>query len=153
MAAGMRLLVQAVSTLALHGPFPAPLFPSPRSWITTVLPLVFVLAVNAVKEGYDDACRHRNDAQINNRRVLMLDAEEGEVSVFWKDVVAGDLIKVRGGGRFVAGAHAWQHAGQHATLQKGKSGQPTSWLACAGPGLWPLGGACKRHATTLQHTR
>jgi len=56
-----------------------------------------VLAVNAVKEGYDDACRHRNDTQINNRRVLMLDRGAGEVSVFWKDVVAGDLIKVLDG--------------------------------------------------------
>ncbi|KAI8470537.1 MAG: ATPase, phospholipid transporter [Monoraphidium minutum] len=70
---------------------------SPTSWFTTVAPLVFVLAVNAVKEGYDDACRHRNDTQINNRRVIMLEAEQGEVSVFWKDIVAGDLIKVMEG--------------------------------------------------------
>lgn len=78
--------------------------PTPaRSWFTTVAPLVFVLAVNAIKEGYDDACRHRNDSQINNRRVLMLDAEQGEVSVFWKDVVAGDLIKVRAGGVLLGG--------------------------------------------------
>ncbi|KIY95371.1 ATPase, class I, type 8B, member 2 [Monoraphidium neglectum] len=69
---------------------------SPTSWFTTVAPLVFVLAVNAVKEGYDDACRHRNDTQINNRRVIMLDGEAGEVLVYWKDVVAGDLIKARG---------------------------------------------------------
>lgn len=67
---------------------------SPTSWFTTVAPLVFVLAVNAIKEGYDDACRHRNDKQINNRKVLMLEAEQGEVPVFWKDIVAGDLIKV-----------------------------------------------------------
>lgn len=71
------------------------LLPPPRSWFTTVAPLVFVLAVNAVKEGYDDVCRHRNDSQINNRIVLMLDEAAGEVPVFWKDVVAGDLIKVR----------------------------------------------------------
>ena len=53
-----------------------------------------MLAVNAVKEGYDDACRHRNDAQVNNRVVLLLDKERGEVPVFWKDVVEGDLLKV-----------------------------------------------------------
>lgn len=70
--------------------------PLARSWFTTVAPLVFVLAVNAIKEGYDDACRHRNDTQINNRRVIMLDGRAGEVSVYWKDIVAGDLIKVGG---------------------------------------------------------
>jgi len=42
---------------------------SPTSWFTTVAPLVFVLAVNAVKEGYDDFNRHKNDQQINNRTV------------------------------------------------------------------------------------
>lgn len=69
--------------------------PARRSWFTTVAPLVFVLTVNAVKEGYDDACRHRNDKQVNNRRVLMLDEAAGEVPVFWKDIVAGDFIKAR----------------------------------------------------------
>lgn len=74
---------------------------SPTSWFTTVAPLVFVLAVNAIKEGYDDVHRHRNDRQINNREVLRLDTahshaeQHGQVKVFWKDVIAGDLIKVR----------------------------------------------------------
>lgn len=74
---------------------------SPTSWFTTVAPLVFVLAVNAIKEGYDDVHRHKNDNQINNREVLRLDLarshtdEKGQVKTFWKDVVAGDLIKVR----------------------------------------------------------
>ena len=32
---------------------------SPTSWFTTVLPLVCVLLINAVKEGYDDYHRHK----------------------------------------------------------------------------------------------
>lgn len=32
---------------------------SPTSIFTTVAPLVFVLTVNAIKEGYDDVHRHR----------------------------------------------------------------------------------------------
>ncbi|KAF8063036.1 ATP8B4 [Scenedesmus sp. PABB004] len=68
---------------------------SPTSWFTTVAPLVFVLAVNAIKEGYDDVHRHRNDSGVNNRTVLLLSAASGEAEVAWKDVVAGDLIKVR----------------------------------------------------------
>eukprot|EP00775_Hariotina_reticulata_P007204 gene7204-7418_t len=70
---------------------------SPTSWFTTVAPLVFVLAVNAIKEGYDDVHRHRNDNQINNRHVLLLSQDREEHEIYWKDVVAGDLIKVRAG--------------------------------------------------------
>lgn len=36
----------------------------------------------------------RNDNQINNRKVLLLSRDLGEHEVYWKDVVAGDLIKV-----------------------------------------------------------
>jgi len=36
----------------------------------------------------------RNDNQVNNRLVLLLSSEHGEQEVYWKDVVAGDLIKV-----------------------------------------------------------
>ncbi len=32
---------------------------SPTSWFTTVFPLCCVLAVNAIKEAYDDIGRHR----------------------------------------------------------------------------------------------
>jgi hypothetical protein len=32
---------------------------SPTSWFTTVCPLVFVLTINAIKEGYDDFHKHR----------------------------------------------------------------------------------------------
>jgi magnesium-transporting ATPase (P-type) len=45
---------------------------SPTSWFTTVAPLVFVLAVNAAKEAYDDVGRHRSDAATNARRVQVL---------------------------------------------------------------------------------
>lgn len=71
---------------------------SPTSPATSVAPLLFVLAVNAIKEGYDDIQRHRNDGQVNNREVALLSAERGavgqEVSVCWKDIIAGDIIKV-----------------------------------------------------------
>jgi len=69
---------------------------SPTSWFTTVAPLVFVLAVNAVKEGYDDVNRHKNDKQINFREVLHL-TRDGEKPVLWRDVVAGDILKIREG--------------------------------------------------------
>jgi hypothetical protein len=39
----------------------------------------------------------RNDSQVNNRLVVRLSKEGGEEELFWKDVVAGDLIKVSEG--------------------------------------------------------
>jgi magnesium-transporting ATPase (P-type) len=77
---------------------------SPTSWFTTVAPLVFVLAVNAIKEGYDDVHRHKNDNQINNRHVLLLSNDREEHEIYWKDVVAGDLIKVGYGADALVGA-------------------------------------------------
>jgi hypothetical protein len=67
---------------------------SPTSWFTTVAPLVFVLTVNAIKEGYDDVQRHKNDEQINRRMVVVVTSEGGEKQVECRDVVAGDIIKV-----------------------------------------------------------
>jgi magnesium-transporting ATPase (P-type) len=69
---------------------------SPTSWFTTVAPLVFVLAVNAVKEGFDDYHRHRNDNQLNTRTVLRLTEGDRTVPTCWRDVVAGDVLKVKG---------------------------------------------------------
>jgi hypothetical protein len=39
----------------------------------------------------------RNDNQVNNRLVLLLNKDKGEQEVYWKDIVAGDLIKVSAG--------------------------------------------------------
>lgn len=41
-----------------------------------------------------NACACRNDNQINNRLVILLSRDGRERAVYWKDVVAGDLIKV-----------------------------------------------------------
>lgn len=48
------------------------------------------------------ACR--NDNQINNRLVLLLSRNGRERTVFWKDIVAGDLVKVGQLGSGVGGA-------------------------------------------------
>lgn len=68
---------------------------SPTSWFTTVFPLVFVLCINAIKEAYDDINKHKSDDEVNNRQVLVITETEGEVPVAWRDVLVGDILKVR----------------------------------------------------------
>ncbi|XP_030647206.1 probable phospholipid-transporting ATPase IM [Chanos chanos] len=66
---------------------------SSLSWFTTVLPLVLVLSVTAVKDATDDINRHRSDKHVNNRKVDVL--IDGELrSEKWMNVRVGDIIKL-----------------------------------------------------------
>ena len=56
---------------------------SPTHWSTTVAPLVGVLTVNAVKEGYDDYFRPKSDKEVNNRKVNVLKGT-AFVQMLWK---------------------------------------------------------------------
>lgn len=38
---------------------------SPVSPVTTLLPLVFVVVVTGVKQGYEDFLRHKSDREVN----------------------------------------------------------------------------------------
>lgn len=42
---------------------------SPVNPATSSLPLVFVITVTAIKQGYEDWLRHRNDNEVNKRLV------------------------------------------------------------------------------------
>ncbi|XP_042236307.1 phospholipid-transporting ATPase IF-like isoform X2 [Homarus americanus] len=67
---------------------------SPVSPLTSVLPLVLVICVTAVKQGYEDWLRHREDNKVNNSpsRVLL----EGEVKeVPRREISVGDIVQVR----------------------------------------------------------
>ncbi|XP_048258493.1 phospholipid-transporting ATPase ID-like isoform X1 [Haliotis rufescens] len=62
--------------------------------LTTVIPLVVVLIVTAIKDAVDDFKRHRSDAQVNNRKSDVL--RDGKiVSARWHTVVVGDIIRLR----------------------------------------------------------
>ncbi|XP_061173157.1 phospholipid-transporting ATPase ID-like isoform X1 [Saccostrea echinata] len=61
--------------------------------LTTVIPLVVVLGVSAVKDAVDDFQRHRNDALVNNRKSWVL--RDGKLmEERWHKVVVGDIIKM-----------------------------------------------------------
>ncbi|CAF2564090.1 unnamed protein product [Rotaria sp. Silwood2] len=61
--------------------------------ITTLLSLVFVLAVTAIKDGVDDFARYRSDRQINNRRCNIL-IDKQVVRKYWIEIKVGDIIRI-----------------------------------------------------------
>ncbi|XP_071847551.1 probable phospholipid-transporting ATPase IA isoform X3 [Apostichopus japonicus] len=74
---------------------------SPTGRWTTLLPLLFILFVSAVKEIIEDFKRHQADNEVNKRKVLVL--REGEWQpVKWIEVEVGDIVKVHRGEFFPA---------------------------------------------------
>lgn len=60
-----------------------------------LLPLMFVCAVSAVKDLFEDIKRHRADDQENNRKTLVLNTQTGQFeSKPWRDVRVGMIVKV-----------------------------------------------------------
>ncbi|XP_066112923.1 phospholipid-transporting ATPase FetA-like [Saccopteryx bilineata] len=60
---------------------------------TTVIPLIVVLAITAVKDAVDDLKRHQNDNQVNNHTVLVLKNGRMEEEK-WMNIQVGDIIKL-----------------------------------------------------------
>ncbi|KAB1260649.1 Phospholipid-transporting ATPase ID [Camelus dromedarius] len=73
---------------------------SSLSWFTTIVPLVLVLTITAVKDATDDYFRHKSDNQVNNRQsqVLINGVLQQEQ---WMNVCVGDIIKLENN-QFVA---------------------------------------------------
>uniref|UniRef100_A0A8C9WYP5 Phospholipid-transporting ATPase n=1 Tax=Sander lucioperca TaxID=283035 RepID=A0A8C9WYP5_SANLU len=73
---------------------------SSLSWFTTIVPLVLVLVITAVKDATDDYFRHKSDQQVNNRQsqVLIRGSMQSEK---WMNIRVGDIIKLENN-QFVA---------------------------------------------------
>ncbi|XP_076803387.1 phospholipid-transporting ATPase ID-like isoform X1 [Clavelina lepadiformis] len=60
---------------------------------TTLIPIVFVLAITAIKDAVDDFRRHRSDHSVNNRISHIL--RNGQlVEEKWMNIKVGDIIKL-----------------------------------------------------------
>ncbi|XP_044473474.1 phospholipid-transporting ATPase 1-like isoform X2 [Mangifera indica] len=60
----------------------------------SLFPLLFVLCVTAVKDGYEDWRRHRSDQKENNREALVLHGDRFQLKK-WKKIQAGEVVKIR----------------------------------------------------------
>lgn len=66
---------------------------SSLTWVTTIVPLIGVLTVTAIKDAYDDIQRHKSDKTVNNRISQVL--RDGDViEEEWHNVVVGDIVKM-----------------------------------------------------------
>ena len=61
--------------------------------ITTLLPLVGVLSLTALKDGYDEVQRHRTDNQVNNR-ISRVMRKGTLIDEKWHRVQVGDVIRM-----------------------------------------------------------
>ncbi|XP_070159746.1 probable phospholipid-transporting ATPase IA isoform X7 [Polyergus mexicanus] len=66
---------------------------SPTGRWTTLVPLIFILSVSALKEIVEDVKRHRADDEINMREVEVLRDGHWEW-IHWHAVAVGDVVKV-----------------------------------------------------------
>ncbi|XP_050297627.1 probable phospholipid-transporting ATPase IA isoform X3 [Anthonomus grandis grandis] len=74
---------------------------SPTGRYTTLVPLIFILSVSAVKEIIEDVKRHRADDETNHRKVEVLRGDVW-INIRWMDVVVGDIVKVTNNNFFPA---------------------------------------------------
>ncbi|XP_043380398.1 probable phospholipid-transporting ATPase IM isoform X8 [Chelonia mydas] len=66
---------------------------SSLSWFTTIVPLMMVFTITAVKDATDDCFRHKSDNQVNNRQAEVL--IDGRLqNEKWMNVRPGDVIKL-----------------------------------------------------------
>uniref|UniRef100_A0A8C4UJY0 Phospholipid-transporting ATPase n=1 Tax=Falco tinnunculus TaxID=100819 RepID=A0A8C4UJY0_FALTI len=64
------------------------------SWYTTLVPLLLVLGITAVKDLVDDIAHHRMDNEVNNRKCEVI--REGRFkNTKWKDIKVGDIIRLK----------------------------------------------------------
>ncbi|XP_043112706.1 probable phospholipid-transporting ATPase IA isoform X6 [Puntigrus tetrazona] len=68
---------------------------SPTGRWTTLVPLLFILVVAAVKEIIEDLKRHNADSVVNKKETQVLRNGAWEI-VHWEKVVVGDIVKVNG---------------------------------------------------------
>ncbi len=66
---------------------------------TAILPLLFVIAVSMVREGYEDYQRYRSDNQVNNSSVDILDISYTSFKFKsckkWMDLHVGEIVVIK----------------------------------------------------------
>jgi len=78
------LVLQVIPPISISGGQP-----------TILLPLLFVIAVSALKDMSEDYGRHRSDSQENNKKVLVVNPKTGQLQErIWKFLRVGEIVKI-----------------------------------------------------------
>jgi phospholipid-translocating P-type ATPase (flippase) len=74
---------------------------SPTGRFTTIAPLALVMFLSLLKDAYEDLKRHRQDHELN-RSSCRVFRNGAWTHIEWRDVVVGDIMKIRKGEAFPA---------------------------------------------------
>ncbi|XP_078259186.1 phospholipid-transporting ATPase IB [Rhinoraja longicauda] len=74
---------------------------SPTGRYTTLMPLIFILSVAAIKEIIEDYKRHKADNTVNKKKIKVLSDGKWEIMT-WREVTVGDFVMVTNGQRLPA---------------------------------------------------
>ncbi|KAK3752469.1 hypothetical protein RRG08_032761 [Elysia crispata] len=66
---------------------------TPVTPITSVLPLLFVISITAIKQGYEDYLRHNADKEVNLRPTVIIRNGQVQRGLRAMDVKVGDIVK------------------------------------------------------------
>ena len=69
---------------------------SPINPVSSIAPLIFVISLSILREGFEDLTRHKSDLELNASKTARYSQGEWEICD-WKDVLVGDFIKVKNG--------------------------------------------------------
>lgn len=75
---------------------------APYSPISVWLPLIFVLVLGLMREAWEDVRRGRGDRELNERVIEVHDGNGKFVDRKWKDILVGEVVRVKDGGYFPA---------------------------------------------------
>ncbi|KAI8331922.1 hypothetical protein BC941DRAFT_359902 [Chlamydoabsidia padenii] len=75
---------------------------SPTSRWTTLVPLVIVLLITAIKEILEDYGVHKSDHELNGRKCKIYNGQDQFIENKWRDVKVGDICRVESGDFFPA---------------------------------------------------
>ncbi|CAD8146015.1 unnamed protein product [Paramecium octaurelia] len=66
---------------------------SPFSPVSSIAPLIFVVSLSMLRDGYEDYQKHISDNELNSSPATIW-TEKGFVKKTWKDVLIGDIIRI-----------------------------------------------------------
>ena len=66
---------------------------SPINPVSSIAPLIFVISLSIIREGFEDLSRHKSDLELNSSKTARYFKGEW-ITCDWKDAFVGDFIKV-----------------------------------------------------------
>ena len=67
---------------------------SPLNPLTAWAPLIIVIAISMIREGYEDFQRFRSDKKLNNDKANVFRGGKWSNGMIWGNILVGDIVKV-----------------------------------------------------------